>query len=339
LFSPGHGLRLNATGIQAVITVPLFVWLYGWQLIDLVEWRTLTAAPFTRLLDPAQQFLHASPFAHLLGAYYQRQGLGVDESFLVVYGVGLVLLANAALRLLIARCGANYWGAGALIIAGSPLLLTIISWIGKDDSFLLAFYLLLLLSPSPLTRAILCVLMVACHRELAVAMLVVHMLVRAEVAAIAAGAAAGLALSFFHTNALLDAAPSTRIDYVIEHARGLLARAATHPLAHFVAALGPFWIYVLRPSSVTLRRASALVIAAVTASLTLDFTRIFVLTAAPLLIELTEELVTEVRDHGGIALLGRRWPVGVLGVLAFAQLQLAGDRLSWIRGFSWTIAP
>jgi hypothetical protein len=52
---------------------------------------------------------------------------------------------------------------------------------------------------------------------------------------------------------------------------------------------------------------------------------------------LTEELVDEVRDHGGIALLGSRWPVSALGLLAFAQLQLAGDRLSWIRGFSWSI--
>ena len=80
-------------------------------------------------------------------------------------------------------------------------------------------------------------------------------------------------------------------------------------------------------------------LAATLASMTLDFTRIFVLASTPLLVELTEELVTEVRDHGGIAVLGRRWPIGVLGILAFAQLQLAGDRLSWIRGFSWVITP
>jgi hypothetical protein len=62
-----------------------------------------------------------------------------------------------------------------------------------------------------------------------------------------------------------------------------------------------------------------------------------VLVSAPLVIQLTEELVDEVRDHGGIALLGCRWPVSALGILAFAQLQLAGDRLSWIRGFSWSL--
>jgi hypothetical protein len=334
---PRHALRLTATAAQAVITVPVFLWLYGWQSIDLVEWRTLTAAPFTLALDPSQQFLYGSPFSHLLGAYYQRQGLGVGESFLVVHGLGLVLLAYAVFRALTTRCGADHWGAGALVMAGSPLLLTVVSWIGKDDSFLLAFYLLLLMSRSPLSRAILGALMVICHRELAMAMLIGHVLIRAEGLAIAAGGAAGLALSYLYTNVLLDTAPLTRVDYMLEHARGLLAGVIARPFAHFVAALGPFWLYVLRPSSLTVRRAAVLAMAAVLASMTLDFTRVFVLASSPLLIDLTEQLVIEVRDHGGIQVLGRRWPVGALGLLAFAQVQLAGDRLSWIRGFSWVI--
>ncbi len=337
MLAPRHAPRFTLLAIQAVLTVPLFVWLYGWQVVDLVEWRTVTAAPFSLSLDPSRQFLYGSPFTHLLGAYYQRQGLGVGESFLVVHVFGLALLSYAAFRALTTRLGSDYWAAGALVIAGSPLLLTIVSWIGKDDSFLLAFYLLLLMSRSPLTRAILGALMVACHRELATAMLLAHMLVRSWSVSVAAGAAGGLALSYAYTNALLDAAPLTRFDYMLEHARGLLSGVAARPLTHFVAALGPFWLYVLRPSSLTVRRAAVLVVAAVLASMTLDFTRVFVLASAPLLIELTEQLVTEAREHGGIALLGRRWPVGVLGMLAFAQLQLAGDRLSWMRGISWVI--
>lgn len=334
---PRHRPGLSATGIQVLVTVPLVVWLYGWQLIDVVEWRTLTAAPFTLALDPARQFLYGSVFSRLLGAYYQRQGLGVSDSFIVVHGLGLLLLSYAMFRALTMRLGKAHWGAGALVIAGSPLLLTIVSWIGKDDSFLVAFYLLLLTSRSPLTRAILCMLMVSCHRELGVAMLMAHMLVQVEGAAVAAGAAGGLALSYLYTNALLDTPPLTRIDYMLEHARGLVAGVVARPLAHFIAALGPFWLYVLRPSSLTVRRVAVLGMAAVLASMTLDFTRVFVLAATPLLIELTEQQVAEVREHGGITLLGRRWSVGVLGILAFAQLQLAGDRLSWIRGFSWVI--
>jgi hypothetical protein len=123
----------------------------------------------------------------------------------------------------------------------------------------------------------------------------------------------------------------------LQHARGLLTGAAQHPIVHFVAALGPFWIFVLRPSALTIRRIAVLGLAAAVAGLTLNFTRIFVLAAAPLVIQLTEELVDEVREHGGIALFGARWPVSAFGILAFAQLQLTGDRLSWIRGFSWTM--
>ncbi|HUQ87831.1 MAG TPA: hypothetical protein VM096_09740 [Vicinamibacterales bacterium] len=330
-------LRLNGTAIQAVITVPLFVWLYGWQTIDLVEWRTLTAAPFSVALDPSQQFLYGSPFAHMLGAYYQRQGIGVVESFVIVHGAGLLLLAYAAARGLITRCGVDQVAAGVMVIAASPLLLTMLSWIGKNDSFLLAFYLLLLSARSPLTRAILCALMILCHRELGVAMLLAHALVRGEGVAVAGGAIIGLALSYLYTNVLLDVAPVTRFDYMLAHARGLLIGVVRHPIVHFVAALGPFWIFVLRPSALTMRRLAVLGIAAAVGAMTLDFTRIFVLASAPLVIQLTEELVGEVREHGGIACLGRRWPVSVLGILAFAQLQLAGDRLSWIRGFSWTI--
>lgn len=322
-----------------MVTVPLFVWLYGWQRIDLVEWRTLTAAPFSLALEPSRQFLYGSPFSHVLGAYYQREGLSSADSFVVVHGLGLLLLAYAAYRALVARCGADQWGAGALVIAASPLLLTVISWIGKDDAFLLAFYLLLLVSRSPLTRGILCAAMILCHRELGSAMLVAHVLVRGEGIAVAAGAVAGLALSYLYTNALMDVAPQTRVDYLLEHARGLLDGVIAHPFAHFVAALGPFWLYVLRPASLTLRRCAVLAAAAAVASLTLDFTRIFVLASTPLLIVLTEEVVAEFREHGRIVLLGLRWPVAVLGMLAFAQVQLAGNHLSWIRGFSWVIAP
>lgn len=327
----------NALALQAVATVPAVVWLYGWQRIDLVEWRTLTASPFTLALDPSQQFLYGSPFSHLLGAYYQRQGLGVTHSFVVVHGLGLLLLAFAAFRALVARCGADHWGAGALVLAASPLLLTIVSWIGKDDVFLLAFYLVLLASPSALTRAILSAAMILCHRELGVAMLIAHALVRAEGLAVAAGAVCGLVLSYLYTNVLMDVAPQTRLDYMIEHVRSLAAGVMAHPVAHFVAALGPFWLYIFRPASLTPRRLAVVLMAAVLASMTLDFTRVFVLAASPLLIALTEDLVVEVREHGGIALLGYRWPVAVLGLLAFAQVQLAGDRLSWIKGFSWML--
>jgi hypothetical protein len=319
--------------------VPVFILLYGWQIVDLAEWRTLTAAPFTLGLDPSRQFLYGSPFSYLLGAYYQRQGLGFLDSFVVVHGIGLLLLAYAAVRALRAGCGADHWGAGALLVAASPLLLTVTLWIGKDDTFLLAFYLFMLSTKSSVTRALLGALMVLCHRELGTAMLVAHVLVRRDGAAAIAGAAAGLIVSMVYTNVLMNAAPATRMEYALTHARGIAARVFANPVIYFAAALGPFWIYVLRPSALTVARIVVLMMAAALAAMTLDFTRIFVLVSVPLLLVVTEDLVAELRDTGGIWLAGRRWPVGVLGILALTQVHLSGDRLSSLGGLVWTVKP
>lgn len=318
--------------------LPLFVWLYGWQTVDLVEWRILTAAPFTLQLDPAQQFLYGSPLGYMLGAYYQRQGIGVAESFVIVHGIGLVLAAYAVVRVLKERCGTEFLGAAVLVLAASPLLLTITSWIGKDDTFLLAFYLLALASRSSLTRVVLCVAMVMCHRELALIMIAGHVLVRRDGAAVIAGAIAGVIMSVIYTNVLLSAAPMTRLSYMLLHARGLIAKVAADPLIHLVAALGPFWLFVLRRPSLQVSRMLVLLMAAGVASMTLDFTRVFVLAATPLLIVLTEEIIAEVRETGGVWLLGRRWSIVTLGWLALVQVQLAGDRLSSLRGLVWTVA-
>jgi hypothetical protein len=329
--------RVDVVAWQAILTVPIFVWLYGWQPIDRVEWRTMIAAPFTVALEPAQQFLYGSPFTHLAGAYYVRQGLDADQAFWIVHGLGLILLAFALFRFLVERCGADRWASGALVLAGSPMLLTIVSWIGKDDTYLLAFYLLMLRSSSEFTRMLLCASMVICHRELSLAMLAAHALIRGDAIAVAIGAAAGLTLSFTYTNALLNQPPLTRVDYLLQHLSGLITASLAHPVARLAATLGPFWLYVLRPSALTARRLVVLAGAGVLAGMTVDFTRVFVLAASPLIFSVTEDLVAELRERDGIALFGWRVPVAVLGLLAFAQVQIAGNRLSWIQGFSWSI--
>ena len=331
-------MRTPVTTWQAVLTVPVFVWLYGWRTIDLSEWRTITAAPFEVGLDPAQQFLYGSPLTFLLGAFYQRQGLGFNDAFVVVHAFGFVLLAYAAYKALRTLCSDVYWSAGALILAASPLLLIAVTWIGKSDTYLVAFYLLLVCSSSRFTQAVLCVLMMACHREIAVAMLLGHTLVRGVNLAVLGGVAAGGAASLLYTHGLLRVVPASRWDFLIDHARALVASVAVHPIAHAIATLGPFWLYVIRPSKFTIRRLTVLVMAAVLAAFTLDFTRVFVLVALPLIVQLTEELVIELRQSGAIRVLGYPLPVGVLGLLAFLQVQIAGDRLLWIRSHAWTLA-
>lgn len=331
-------MRSVISAWQAVLTVPVFVLLYGWRAIDLSEWRTITAAPFDVGLEPAQQFLYGSPLTFLLGAFYQRQGLGFNDAFVVVHGVGFILLAYAVYAALRKLCSDEYWSAGALILAASPLLLVAVTWIGKSDTYLVAFYLLLVCSSSRLTQAALCVLMMACHREIAFAMLLGHTLIRGANTALLGGVAAGAAASFLYTYGLLRVVPASRWDYLIVHARTVAASTAAHPFAHAIATLGPFWLYAFRPSMLAVRRLTVLAMAGVLAAFTLDFTRVFVLVAFPLILQLTEELVTEVRHSGAIRVLGYPLPVGVLGLLAFLQIQIAGDRLLWIRNLAWTLA-
>ena len=327
---------MRGASTPALLMLPALVWLYGWRTIDTVEWRTITAAPFAVSLDPSQQFLYGSPFTFLLGSYYQHHGLTFDAAFIVVHGIGLIFFGWALFRCLTVLCSAAGAAAGAIVLAGSPLLFVVLTWIGKSDTYLLAFYLLLVSTRSPLTQAMLAVLMIACHRELAVVMLLAHVILHGHAKGIAAGAVAGLAASFMFTFFLLEAVPASRLDFMLANAGDLIGSVAAHPLTYLLAALGPFWLYVARPSALTASRVVVLLMAAVLAAVTFDFTRVFVIVATPLLLVLTREVVDELRD-GGVLFWGRRVGLGVLTWLAFAQIQVAGAKVLWIRGVEWML--
>lgn len=328
-----------STAALAIVLLPAVIWLYGWRTIDTVEWRTITAAPFAVSLDPSQQFLYGSPLTFLLGSYYQHQGLDFDAAFVAVHGLGLIFFAGALFRCLTTLCSASGRAAGVIVLAGSPLLFVVLTWIGKSDTYLLAFYFLLVSTRSSVMQAVLAVLMVACHRELALATLLAHVLLRGNARPIAAGVAAGLAGSFAFIYFLLEAVPASRIDFMFANAADLVSRVARHPSTYLAAALGPFWLYLFRPSSLTAARGVVLAMAAVLASLTFDFTRVFVLASTPLLLVLTQEVVDELRTTGGMLFLGHRVGLGALAWLAFAQIQVAGAKVLWVRGVEWTLAP
>jgi hypothetical protein len=325
------------TVVLSIFLVPALVWLYGWRTIDTVEWRTITAAPFSVTLEPDQQFLYGSPLTFLLGSYYQHQGLGYAHAFVVVHGLGLVFFAAALFRCLTRLCGATGWGAGLLVLAGSPLLLVILTWIGKSDTFLLAFYFLLLTTESPVMIGVLSVLMIACHRELAIAMLIAHAILRGAITYVLAGLAVGVAGSFIFTRFLLTSVPVSRVDYLIAHFRELLGGVLSNPIVHLAGTLGPFWLYVIRPSMINVRRLAVLVMAFGLACISFDFTRVFVIAATPLLLVLTEEVVTEVRETGGVKLWGRAVTLAVLWPFALLQLQVVGAKVQWLRGIEWVL--
>jgi hypothetical protein len=325
------------TAVLSIFLVPALIWLYGWRTIDTVEWRTITAAPFSVDLDPEQQFLYGSPLTFLLGSYYRHQGLGHVHAFVVVHGLGLVFFAAALFRCLTQLCGATGRAAGLIVLAGSPLLFVVLTWIGKSDTYLLAFYFLLLTTRSPVMIALLCVLMIGCHRELALAMLIAHLILRGASAPVLIGAAAGVAASVGFTRFMLTAVPASRIDFLIGHARELLDGVRSHPIVYLAATLGPFWLYAIRPSILNVRRVAVLVIAFALACLAFDFTRVFVIAATPLLLLLTEEVVAELRQTGGVRLWGRAVTLGLLWPLALLQLQVLGAKVQWIRGIEWVL--
>ena len=320
----------------ALLMLPALVWLYGWRTIDTVEWRTITAAPFAVSLDSSQQFLYGSPFTFLLGSYYQHHGLSFDAAFVTVHGIGLALFAYAVFRSLTALCSADGRAAGAIVLAGSPLLFVVLTWIGKSDAYLLGFYLLLVSVRSPLTQSILAVLMIACHRELAIAILAGHMILHGYAKGVSVGALTGVAGSYAFTHLLLESVPASRFDFMLAHAGDLLRSMAAHPLTYLLATLGPFWLYVARPSALTASRGAVLLMAAVLAAVTFDFTRVFVIVATPLLLVLTKDVAAELRS-GGMLFWGHRVGVGALAALAFAQIQVAGAKVLWIRGIEWTL--
>ena len=103
------------------------------------------------------------------------------------------------------------------------------------------------------------------------------------------------------------------------------------------ATLGPFWIYLCRPSAFTVARVAVLGMAAVLACVAYDFTRVFIIAATPLLLVLTEEVVAELRESGGVRLFGRPVGLGALSLLAVLQLQVMGAKVLWVRGFEWTL--
>jgi hypothetical protein len=181
-------------------------------------------------------------------------------------------------------------------------------------------------------------LIVLCHRELGGAVVLSYALLHRERlgAILFGGAAAALAVTVY-TQVLLSQAPSSRLDYAVLHAGAIWHNVLTHPILHVVFTFGPFWLFVVTrrrfPWAWTAVAGLAFALAAATA----DFTRVFVIVAAPLLFEIAVQAGTEVVDGGGLVVGARRWSVAALWPLVFVQLYLAGPKVFWARGAEWIL--
>jgi hypothetical protein len=316
----------------------IFVAAYGIRTTDVAEFQIIASAPFHVGLPPDHQFLYGSPLTFFLGGYYLHHGLPPGAAFAVVQIIGAALLLVGFKAALESRVAPVARGAVTVVLLSSPLLFVLSSFVGKSDTYLLAFLFLLTATESRATSAVLAALTVLCHRELGGAVLLSYALLHRDRrgAILLGGSAAALAITIY-TQVLLSQAPSSRLDYAVLHAGPIWHNVLAHPLLHVVFTFGPFWLFVVTrrrfPPAWTAVAALAFVLAAATA----DFTRVFVIVAAPLLFEIAAQVGAEVTDGGGLVVGAWHWSAAALWPLVFVQLHLAGPKIFWARGAEWVL--
>src|SRR5438093_1027701 len=90
----------NAVWEHPGLAVALFVAAFGMRIsdVDRIEFRTISAAPFTMSVPAEHQFLYGSPFTFFLGSYYRHHGLDDRSAFAIVHGLGELLFFASAYK-------------------------------------------------------------------------------------------------------------------------------------------------------------------------------------------------------------------------------------------------
>jgi len=317
----------------------LFAAAYGIRISDRVEFDLISADPFRMGIDAEHQFLYSSPLPFLLGSYYRHHGLDPSTAFWTVQVAAVFLLGIAMWRML-RTCSDNARAAVIWVLAASPLLLVLLSFVGKSDPILIAGFLLMATTTSRGSVMVFSAAMVLAHRELAVAILAGYAClepsrVRRLWPVILGGVLAGEALVWCYTNLLVTPPPSSRESWALGHAALLWSAFSTHPMIHIAATFGPFWLLLLSPRRWTGARLLVAMLAVVLAAASADFTRVFVLVATPLLFTLARDLASDLTRDGYLPLGPLRLAPQWIVVFVFVQIQLAGAKVLWARGIDW----
>jgi hypothetical protein len=318
--------------------IALFAAVYGFRTTDVAEFRAISAGPFQLNLLPEFQFLYGSPFTFFVGSYYQHHGLDHVTAFFVVYSLGIVFFFASLRRVLVHQFGDEGHRLAMIVMLSSPLLLIVLSFVGKSDTYLLAFLFLLMTTDSAATEVMLSALIILCHREMGAAALCTYLCVKGgQWRTIGLGLVFGEALLGLYTQGLMSAPPQLRVTYFLQHAADLWRIFLEHPFVHVAASFGPFWIYVVSRKRLTPAAVVAFFAALALSIGVYDFTRVFIVLSAPLLLDVTREVLDDVRHHGGIALGGYRLSVHALWPLMFIQGQVAGGKLLWAQGIDFVL--
>lgn len=308
-----------------------FLVLNGVRFTDVHDFGLLATDPMALLPRLDKQFLHGSPFTFFIAAPIACLVSPIG-AFAMVNAAGFLLLA-VALRRFLGRFTTRQAHTLCLVLLSTPLLLVLTRWIGKSDTFLIGFYLLLAVDPKrPIARCALALAMVLCHREIGTIVLVVHLLFRRHDALpVLAGLALGHCLVLVYLFELLPAPPQSRAQYVGQHALQLLRAFTANPIGHLLFSLNWFWIffiaYLRRPGDRL--TVAVFVVLFGFAIMAFDFTRVVSLCTLPIIVRVAVRLASEADVVPALSL------AAPFPLLFLAQFQIEGDGRvhdwSWLR--------
>lgn len=224
--------------------VVFFVGVHG---IGVYAWEAvaLYLHPFTPGLTAT--VLYGSPLAPLVG---HLLGLSSSIQIEIFSLLAVVLCIFFIIRHILQNIRESDHVYGLLLLASAPLLSALIAWSGKSDPFLLLAYLAFLGSTSSITRNGSIFFMLLAHKEMALCILVVHVILfsddRRKLLDFIPGLVLGLL--WFQAYSFVLGSQESRIDFVLMQglslARDVVLHLPTFLLASFNWFWLPFWYYL-----------------------------------------------------------------------------------------------
>lgn len=307
----------------------LFFALYGFAYVDHEDFEALAPNPFVTHPVLKRQFLHSSPLTYFLGWPLYRL-TGYPTAYVLVILIGFAFLA-AAFLIYLRGLSRDQKLTVFYVVVSSPILLILLRWLGKNDAYLLAFYLLFRsFDARGVGAAASALLMVLAHREMGAIILAGDFILRGRISiSVILAIASGFALIRMYQLSL-TARPVTRTGFLSLVIDDAILGWETIPLTHFVLGFGWFWTFLLglarEPGAGRRWLATGLCFAA--AAIASDFTRVFVVCGAPLLLHTAETIAARTPVDPEPKVTG--WPFPLL-FLVQAQI----DNVTLVRESMW----
>ena len=280
---------MNWLRARPFLVVPLFLCLYGYGTIDAADFYLLAANPLQLNANPARQFLQSSPLPYFLG--YPLTAIAGPRIAFAIVMLGGVALSLVALWRMASQRYPDRPRDAVLMVLATPLLIVLTQYLGKSDPFLVAFFLFLVAARSVAVQIVCAALVVTSHLEMGLLVVASAVFLGVVRPVALAGAVLGAAAVLGYHYVLLPAPPQSRATFGVSYFTDAVAIAFATPVAHLVWTFGPFWWCVTRARPLGTRWWAIFAGTLVLATITLDFTRVFVLVGLPLIVATIDKVV------------------------------------------------